>query len=87
MQINMWPTNRGDIRLQTHRPCLTDNAHHYAHARNMDIEEQNDDELFMLGCVTGLCNQESRDQLLLNDMLQFLREAQEARRQRQNGTD
>ncbi len=53
----------------------------------MDIEEQNDDELFMLGCVTVLCNQEPRDQLLLNDMLLFLREAQEARRQRQNGTD
>ena len=55
----------------------TDNTHDHAHALNM--EERKDDELFMLGCITGLCNQEPRDQLLLDDMLLFLREAQEAR--------
>ena len=47
----------------------------------MDAEELKDDELFMLGCITGLCNQEPRDQLLLDDMLMFLRAAQEVRRQ------
>ena len=53
----------------------------------MDAEELKDDELFMLGCITGLCNQEPRNQLLLNDMLLFLREAQEARRQQQSRLD
>ena len=47
----------------------------------MDTEELKDDELFMLGCITGLCNQEPRDELLLDDMLLFLLEAQEARQQ------
>jgi hypothetical protein len=35
----------------------------------MDTEERKEDELFMLGCITGLCNQEPRDQVLLEDML------------------
>jgi hypothetical protein len=35
------------------------------------------DELYVLGFIAGLCNQEPRDQLLLNDMLMYLREAQE----------
>ena len=45
----------------------------------MDAKERKDDELFMLGCITGLCQQEPRDRLLLDDMLLFLREAQELR--------
>ena len=51
------------------------------------MEQRKDDEFFMLGCVTGLCNQEPRDQTLLDDMLLFLREAQEARRQSANCPD
>ena len=47
----------------------------------MDTEELKDDELFMPGCITGLCNQEPRDQLLLDDMLLFSQEVQEARQQ------
>ena len=45
----------------------------------MDAEERKDDELFMLGCVTGLCQQEPRDQILLEQMLLFMQEAQEVR--------
>jgi hypothetical protein len=78
---SLWPTNLDDIRLQTHQPCLTDDAHHYAHAHNMDTEEHKNDELFMLGFITGLCKQEPRDHQLLDDMLMFLRAAQEARQQ------
>jgi hypothetical protein len=37
--------------------------------------------------IAGLCNQEPRDELLLNDMLMYLREAQEARRQSPNFPD
>lgn len=55
----------------------------------MDIEECKDttDELYVLGCITGLCQQEPRDEWLLDDMLFYLRLAQEARRQHQNTTD
>ena len=68
------------------QPCLTDSAHNYAHALNMDTEERKDtsDELYVLGFIAGLCQQEPRDQLLLDDMLLFLREAQVARRQKQD---
>ena len=55
----------------------------------MDIEQRKDtsDELYVLGFIAGLCNQEPRDQLLLDDMLMYLWEAQEARGQRQNCPD
>jgi hypothetical protein len=42
---------------------------------------------YLLGFITGLCNQEPRDQVLLDDMLMYLREAQEARRQSPNFPD
>ena len=47
----------------------------------MDSEQPKDaaDELYVLGFIAGLCNQEPRDQTLLEDMLLFLREAQEVR--------
>ena len=35
----------------------------------MDTEERKNDELFMLGCVTGLCHQEPRDEALLRALL------------------
>ena len=52
----------------------------------MDAEQYmgTSDELYVLGFIAGLCNQEPRDQLLLEDMLMYLREAQEARRQASN---
>ena len=55
----------------------------------MDTEQRKDtsDELYVLGFVTGLCQQEPRDHLLLDDMLTYLRVAQEARRQQQNRSD
>ena len=34
------------------------------------------DELYVLGLVTGLCRQEPREQLLLDDMLLFLQETE-----------
>ncbi|MFT5446557.1 MAG: hypothetical protein ACI9DC_001726 [Gammaproteobacteria bacterium] len=37
------------------------------------------DELYVLGFIAGLCNQEPRDKLLLGDMLMYLREVQEVR--------
>ena len=47
----------------------------------MDTEiKDTTDELYVLGFITGLCNQEPRDQMLLDDMLMYLREAQELRR-------
>jgi hypothetical protein len=63
----------------TARP--TDNKTHRIHAHTMDTEEAKDttDELYVLGFIAGLCNQDPRDQLLLDDMLLFLREAQEVR--------
>jgi hypothetical protein len=42
------------------------------------------DELYVLGFISGLCNQEPRDESLLDDMLMYL---QDARRQRQNRTE
>ena len=45
------------------------------------------DELYVLGFIAGLCQQEPRDQLLFEDMLMYLREAQEARQQSQNLSD
>ncbi len=53
----------------------------------MDAEELKDDELFMLGCITGLCQQEPHDQVLLDDMLLYLREAQAVRRQSLESSD
>jgi hypothetical protein len=55
----------------------------------MDTDKRKDaaHELYVLGFVIGLCQQEPRDQLLLDDMLLYLREAQEARRQRQTCPD
>jgi hypothetical protein len=41
----------------------------------------------VLGFVTGLRQHEPRDQLLLDDMLLFLREAQEARQHSPNCSD
>ena len=38
------------------------------------------DELYVLAFIAGLCNQEPRDELLLDDMLMYLRQAQEVRR-------
>jgi hypothetical protein len=53
----------------------------------MDTEQRKDvpDELYVLGYIAGLCQQEPRDQLLLDDMLMYLRAAQEAGQQ--NRTD
>jgi DNA-binding response OmpR family regulator len=64
----------------------TDNAYDDAHARNMDTEELKDtsDELYVLGFIADLCNQESRDRLLLDDMIMYLRGAQELRRRQQS---
>ena len=45
----------------------------------MDTEERKDDELFTLGCITGLCNQVPRDNLALEGILLLLVKAQEAR--------
>ena len=55
----------------------------------MDTKERKDttDELYVLGFIAGLCQQEPRDHLLLDDMLLYLREAQEARRQQQGRPD
>lgn len=39
------------------------------------------DELYVFGFIAGLCQQESRDESLLEDMLSYLREAQEMRQQ------
>ena len=47
----------------------------------MEQHKDVSDELYVLGFIAGLCNQEPRDELLLDDMLMYLREAQEARRQ------
>ena len=35
------------------------------------------DELYVLGFVTGLCQQDPRDQVLLDDLLLYLREARQ----------
>jgi hypothetical protein len=40
--------------------------------------------IYLLGFIAGLCNQEPRDELLLDDMLLYSREAQEAQRQSPN---
>ena len=53
----------------------------------MEQRKDTSNELYVLGFVTGFCNQEPRDQLLLDDMLLYLREAQEVRRQRQTRAD
>ena len=45
----------------------------------MEQRKDTTDELYVLGFVTGLCQQEPRDVLLLEDMLMFLRAAQELR--------
>jgi hypothetical protein len=63
----------------------TDNAHHQSRALNMEQHKDVSDELYVLGFIAGLCNQEPRDELLLDDMLMYLREAQEMRQQ--NRTD
>jgi hypothetical protein len=46
----------------------------------MEQPKDTTDELNLLGFITGLCVQEPRDELLLEDMLMYLREAQEVRR-------
>ena len=56
----------------------TDNTRHRAHALNMERKDATD-ELYVLGFICGLCNQEPRDQLLLHDMLMYLRQVQEVR--------
>jgi hypothetical protein len=68
MDFRLWPT---------------DNTHHLIHAHTMECKDTTD-ELYVLGFIAGLCQQEPRDQLLLEDMLMYLREAQEARRQASN---
>jgi hypothetical protein len=65
------------------QPRLTDSTHHHAHALTMEQRKNTSDELYVLGFIAGLCQQEPRDDVLLDDMLMFLREAQEVRRQRQ----
>ena len=49
----------------------------------METQQTKDttDELYVLAFVAGLCQQEPRDELLLEDMLMYLRHAQEYRRQ------
>jgi hypothetical protein len=53
----------------------------------MEQHKDVSDELYVLGFIAGLCQQEPRDQLLLEDMLIYLREAQEARRESPNFSD
>jgi hypothetical protein len=55
----------------------------------METDEHKDvsNELYVLGFIAGLCQHEPRDQLLLEDMLIYLREAQEVRRQSTNLPD
>ncbi len=50
----------------------------------MDAEQRKNafDELYVLGFIAGLCNQEPRDELLLEVMLLYLREAQAQRCER-----
>lgn len=62
-------------------PRLPDKTDKHIHAFNMEQHKDVSDELYVLGFIAGLCNQEPRDELLLDDMLMYLREAQEARRQ------
>ena len=50
----------------------------------MEQRKDTSDEHYVLGFIAGLCQQEPRDQLLLGDMLLYLREAQAARRQSQS---
>jgi len=40
--------------------------------------------IYLLGFIAGLFNQKPRDQVLLEDMLMYSREAQEAQRQSPN---
>ena len=40
----------------------------------MEVIRDTTNELYVLGFVTGLCQQEPRDQLLLDDMLMYLGE-------------
>ena len=51
------------------------------HDLTMDTKQSKDTthELYVLGFIAGLCNQQPRDELLLDDMLLYLREAQEVR--------
>jgi hypothetical protein len=66
---------------------LTDNARHHVHAHPMGQPKDTSDELYVLGFIAGLCNHEPRYQLLLDDMLMYLREAQDSRRQSSNLPD
>jgi hypothetical protein len=64
----------------------SDNNNDHSHAHNMEQRKNTTDELYALCFIAGLCNQEPRDQDLLDDMLMYLRGAQE-KRLKQNETD
>ncbi len=53
----------------------------------MEQRKDTSDELYVPGFISGLCNQVPRDQVLLDDMLLYLRQAQEARRRLPNFLD
>ena len=53
----------------------------------MEQRKDTTDERYVLGFIAGLCNQEPRDELLLDDMLMYLRVAQDALRQSPNLPD
>jgi hypothetical protein len=75
------------LTYKSRRPSPTDNTNYDTHALNMEQHKEVSDELYVLGFIAGLCQQEPRDELLLDDMLMYLREAQEARRQSPNAAD
>jgi hypothetical protein len=45
----------------------------------MDQRKDTTDELYVLGLVVGQCNEQPRDELLLDDMLLYLQAAQKKR--------
>jgi hypothetical protein len=58
---------------------LTDRASDGNDDSGMEQHKDVSDELYVLGFIAGLCNQQPRDVALLDDMLMYLREAQEKR--------
>ena len=62
----------------------SDNARQRIQALNVEQRKDTSDELYVLGFIAGLCQQQPRDVVLLDDMLMYLREAQELRRQSPN---
>jgi hypothetical protein len=72
---------KGYRAYNTRRRWPTDRTPRNIHLSSMEDEQRTEasDELFLLGCIAGLCNEKPRDELRLKALLLQLVKAQEAR--------